>query len=146
MGAMNDLLGPAAVEGLRTSLAQAAGRPAWPALAAAEEQLEPLALRARADLLAQALVSDLATDYDGAAAMFRAALGDEAFSGWMIWPVSEAAVTLALEDGSTHAFDDALALLSELTPRLTAEFAIRRLLIRDLDRALAQIRDWTSHP
>src|SRR3954469_19534269 len=106
MGVMNDLLGPAAVEGVRTPLAQVAGRSAWPALSAAEERLEPLALRARADLLAQALASDLAAGYGDAAAVFRTALGDEAFSGWMIWPVSEAAVTLALEDGSTHAFDD----------------------------------------
>lgn len=146
MGVMNDLLGPAAVEGLRTSLSQAAGRRAWPALSAAEEQLAPLALRARADLLAAALVSDLAMDYDGAAAVFRAALDDQAFTGWMIWPVSEAAVTLALDNGSTGAFDDALALLSAMTPRLTSEFAIRRLLIRDLDRALAQIQHWTAHP
>jgi 3-methyladenine DNA glycosylase AlkC len=91
-------------------------------------------------------VADLGTDYDGAAAVFRAALADQAFTGWMIWPVSEAAVTLALRDGSRQAFDDALALLSELTPRLTAEFAIRRLLLQDLDRALAVIRDWTVHP
>src|SRR4051812_13183007 len=101
MGAMNDLLGPAAVEGLRASLSQAAGRPIWPALAAAEEQLGPLALRARADLLAAALVADLGEDYGDAAAVFRAALDDQAFTGWMIWPVSEAAVTLALADGST---------------------------------------------
>ncbi|NKX54234.1 DNA alkylation repair protein [Arthrobacter mobilis] len=146
MGVMNDLLGPEAVDGLRTSLLRVTGRPAWPALAAAEAKLEPLAIRARAGLLAEALTADLGTGYDGAAAVFRAALADEAFTGWMIWPVSEAAVDLALRDGSTRAFDDVLALLAELTPRLTAEFAIRRLLIQDLDRALAAARDWTAHP
>ncbi|WP_269092198.1 DNA alkylation repair protein [Arthrobacter hankyongi] len=146
MGVMNDLLGPSAVQGLRASLSQAAGRPAWPALAAAEERLEPLALRARSDVLAAALVADLGQDYDGAAAVFRAALDDAAFTGWMIWPAGEAAVTLALQDGSTRAFDNALALLFELTPRLTSEFAIRRLLIRDLERALGLIQDRTGHP
>ncbi|WP_336713763.1 DNA alkylation repair protein [Arthrobacter sp. USHLN218] len=158
MGVMNDLLGPPAVAGLRDVLARAAGRPDWPALAAAAERLEPLALRARADLLAAALLSDLSdlsgqnaarghgAGYERAASLFRAALQDPQFTGWAIWPVSEAAVTLALRDGSTQSFDDALALLAELTPRLTSEFAIRRLLIGDLDRSLAIIADWTRHP
>ena len=152
MGVMNDLLGPPAVAGLRGALARAAGQRDWPALAAAAERLEPLALRARADLLAGALLSDLdggrghGAGYERAAATFRAALQDPEFSGWPIWPVSEAAVTLALLDGRHRSFDDALALLAELTPRLTGEFAIRRLLIEDLDRALAIIADWTHYP
>lgn len=155
MGVMNDLLGPPAVAGLRDVLSRAAGQPDWPALAAAAERLEPLALRARADLLAAALLSDLSgrnsgrghgAGYGRAASVFRAALQDPQFTGWQIWPVSEAVVTLALQDGSPRCFDDALALLAELTPRLTSEFAIRRLLIEDLDRSLAIIADWTRHP
>jgi len=146
MGAMNDLLGPAEVEALGRSLVQASGQRSWPALVAAADQLEPLPLRARADLLAEAMLSDLDSGYDRTAAVLRAALEDDAFAGWMIWPVGEAAVTLALQDGSMRVFDDALALLAELTPRLTSEFAIRRLLVHDLDRALAAIQDWTSHP
>lgn len=146
MGAMNDLLGPEAVEGLRTTLGRSSHTAGWTALAAAEAKLEPLSLRARCDLLAAALLSDLDVGYDQAADIIRTALNDESFSGWMIWPVSEAAVTLALQDDTTRAFDDALALLFELTPRLTGEFAIRRLLLQDLDRALAQMQDWTQHP
>jgi 3-methyladenine DNA glycosylase AlkC len=42
------------------------------------------------------------------------------------------------------AFDDALALLAELTSRLTSEFAIRSLLDHDLERALAAIQSWTA--
>ena len=64
----------------------------------------------------------------------------------MIWPVTETAATLALDRKETGDFEDCLALLAELTPRLTAEFAIRRLLAADLDRALAVIQGWTSHP
>jgi hypothetical protein len=59
MGVMNDLLGPAAAVELRGVLASAAGQHDWPALAAAAERLGPFALRARADLLAAALLSDL---------------------------------------------------------------------------------------
>jgi 3-methyladenine DNA glycosylase AlkC len=146
MGIMNDLLGPAAVEQLRTSLAGTGDQSAWPALREAGDRLEPLPLRARADLLADALLVDLTPGYEPAAAVIRAALADGAFTGWMLWPVGEAAVTRALEDGSQRAFDDAMALLAELTPRMTSEFAIRRLLIQDLDRALGIIRDWTAHP
>ncbi|QTG81263.1 DNA alkylation repair protein [Arthrobacter crystallopoietes] len=146
MGAMNDLLGTEAVDGLRRTLGQSSNSSGWPALAAAEAKLEPLSLRARCDLLAAALLSDLDVGYEQAAEIIRTALEDESFTGWMIWPVSEAAVTLALQDGTARAFDDALALLFELTPRLTGEFAIRRLLLQDLDRALGQIQDWTQHP
>jgi 3-methyladenine DNA glycosylase AlkC len=155
MGVMNDLLGPSAAAGLRGVLTLAAGQRDWPALAAAAERLDPLALWARADLLAAALLSDLsdldpgrrqAAGYERAAAIFRAALQDPQFSGWTVWPVGEAAVTLALQDGRRRYFEDALALLAELTPRLTSEFAIRRLLIEDLDRSLAIITDWTHHP
>ena len=143
---MNDLLGPSAVAQLRTSLAAAAGQNAWPALDVAAGRLEPLALRARAGLLAAALIDDLDAGYERAAAVVRTALADDGFTGWILWPVGEAAVTLALRDGGRRAFDDALALLAELTPRMSSEFAIRRLLIQDLDRALGAIRGWTAHP
>ncbi|TJY69026.1 DNA alkylation repair protein [Arthrobacter sp. CAU 1506] len=146
MGIMNDLLGPSAVAQLRTSLAGAADQPVWPALEEAGGRLEPLALRARAGLLATALMEDLNGGYERAAAVFRSTLADDGFTGWILWPVGEAAVTLALQDGSQRAFDDALALLAELTPRMSSEFAIRRLLIQDLDRALDAIRGWTAHP
>ena len=42
------------------------------------------------------------------------------------------------------AFDDGLALLAELTPRLTAEFGIRSFLAADLDRALVAALSWTG--
>jgi 3-methyladenine DNA glycosylase AlkC len=63
-----------------------------------------------------------------------------------VWPVGETVTTLALADGSTGAFDDALALMAELTPRLTSEFPIRRLLEADLGRALPLVLTWTRHP
>ena len=146
MGAMDDMLGPRELAALRTSLAAAAPDATWAALDSAVDALEPLSLRARTDLVAEALIRDLGDAYPRVAAVFRAALDDPAFSGWQLWPVTEAAVTLALRDGSGSAFDDALALLAELTPRLTGEFAIRRLLLRDLDRALPVVTSWCAHP
>src|SRR6185312_8644794 len=44
------------------------------------------------------------------------------------------------------AFDDAMAVMAELTPLLSAEFAIRTLLRHDLDRALPVVQEWTAAP
>jgi 3-methyladenine DNA glycosylase AlkC len=60
--------------------------------------------------------------------------------------VTETVTTLALASPDTGAFEDGLALLAELTPRLTSEFAIRRFLIADLDRALQVVQTWTADP
>lgn len=115
-----------------------------PTLHLAAPVIETLGLRERADLLCDALLSDLPGDYAALAGTIRAASEDEAFRGWLIWPVTSAIAVKAVAEGTTAAFDDAMALLAELTGRLTAEFAIRTLLCHDLDRALELIRDWTT--
>lgn len=145
MGAMDDLLGPRQIAELCESLERAAPERAFDALLETTALLGPLSLRARTDLAAHTLVG-IFPQYSAAAAAFRTALQDPAFSGWAIWPVTEAAVTLALTQGDSQAFDDCLDLLAELTPRLTSEFAIRRLLSADLGRALARIQAWTADP
>ncbi|WP_392871487.1 DNA alkylation repair protein [Streptomyces sp. LN499] len=109
-------------------------------------RLAGLGLRERSDLLCDALLHAGPTPYAAFAAAVRTALADPAFSGWMIWPVSEAVAAKATTAPQGTCFEDALCLLSDLTPRLTAEFAIRRLLNTDLDRALAVIKKWTAHP
>jgi 3-methyladenine DNA glycosylase AlkC len=111
-----------------------------PALHAASGALGPLALRERADLLRDALLSDIGGSYDDLAVVVRrAAASDQHFSGWLIWPVTSAIASRAVEDGSDAAFDDALDVLASLTSRLTSEFAIRTLLRHDLPRALRVI-------
>lgn len=146
MGVMNELINPDVVRSLERILAEAAPGSSYPELAGAAGELGPLSLRERTDLLSRALLAGLPGNYVGAAAIIRRALEDPDFSGWMIWPVTEAAATLALDSPEPHDFEDCLALLAELTPRLTGEFAIRRLLAADPDRALAVIEGWTAHP
>lgn len=155
MGAMNELINQSAVDSLRGALTAAAPGQRWPELTAAASALDGLSLRERADHVSHALLADFAQsagstltagNYSTAALAFRRALQDPGFSGWALWPVTETAVTLALDSGDPAHFDDCLTLLAELTPRLTAEFAIRRLLAADLPRSLAAIRSWTSHP
>lgn len=150
MGAMNELIDAPAVNSAAAILTESAPSVRWDRTAAAAPLLGDLNLRARTDLVAQALLEDIGkvpgAGYPTAAGSFRAALQLPEFTGWILWPVSEAAAALAVASGSREDFDDALALLAELTPRLTSEFAIRRLLNHDLDRALAAILAWTSHP
>jgi len=144
MGAMDNLLGPAEVAGLHRSLASADPAHGLAGLLSAVPQLEPLSLRARTDLLAQTLTRAY-PGYAQAAAAYRSALADPGFKGWMMWPVTESAVTLALASPDPADFDDVLGLLAAFTPRLTSEFAIRRLLAADPVRALARVQAWTQH-
>ena len=109
-------------------------------LRAAGPALGPLPLRARSDLLRDALLADVPGDYPTLAATVRKC----ALTGWMVWPVTTAVAERAVADGGAAAFDDAMALLAELTGLLSAEFAIRTLLRHDVDRALFIVVKWTG--
>jgi len=141
MGAMNELINERAVLRMVEGLSGF-----YPSVLAAIPSLDPLSLRERADLISAALLEDLPSSYAAVAETVRTALTDPSFRGWIIWPVGETVTTAALRDGSPEAFDDALALQSELTSRLTSEFPIRRLLQADPDRAIAIVQTWTTSP
>jgi len=170
MGAMNELIDADAVARLHAHLARASPGSQLRQLSRVEqrlrgldaEQSEALSLRARTDLVSAALLDDLPRGYDASAAVIRAALADPSFGGWVVWPVGETVTSRVLaasadahgggadregagdRDHGGDRFDDGLALLAELTPRLTSEFAIRRLLQHDLKRALPRILAWTA--
>ncbi|HEY0247604.1 MAG TPA: DNA alkylation repair protein [Gryllotalpicola sp.] len=144
MGAMNELLNTAVIHDLADRARRQGRDGAADALAAIDEHLlAPLSLRERVDLVAGRLVAHT-TDFDETARMAHGLLDDPGYEGWAIWPVGEAAVTRALEDGSPAELDAALELLRRLTSRLTAEFPIRRLLEADLDRSIAAALGWTA--
>lgn len=141
----DDLIGSHTAATLERAIHAAAPDRSLTALHSASTGLGPLSLRERSDLLRDALITDLPGDYGQFAATVRRARdGAPLFSGWLIWPVTSATALTAVRDGSPEAFDDALALLAELTGRLTSEFAIRLLLNHDLDRALSVIQAWTA--
>jgi 3-methyladenine DNA glycosylase AlkC len=121
----------------------------WAAVRASTKALPELGLSDRARTVATAILTDLPGGYAELAATIRTALRDPALTGWMIWPVTEAVATAATnspDPGDVDAgdFDDGLALLAELSPRLTSEFAIRTFLNADLDRTLAHVLTWTD--
>jgi 3-methyladenine DNA glycosylase AlkC len=145
MPSADELIGRQTVESLIRAIATAAPDADLGSLRAAPRQIAPLSLRERADLLRDALLTDLPGDYAALARTVRAARDDAPdFAGWLIWPVTSALATRAVQEDSVAAFDDAMALLADLTGRLTSEFAIRTLLRHDLDRALGIIGDWTG--
>lgn len=94
--------------------------------------------------MAAAILADC-PDYVELARATRAGLTSPALAGWMVWPLPDAVATAAVDSGDARCFDDGLALLSALTPRLTSEFALRIFLNADLDRTLAVVRTWTDH-
>ncbi|NEA34635.1 DNA alkylation repair protein [Streptomyces sp. SID13031] len=108
---------------------------------AAPSQLAGLAFSERGRLVRDALLADLPPGYGPIEKIFRAALDDPAFTGWMIWPVTEAVAVRAVESDE---FEAGLDLLAELTSRLTGEFALRTFLTADLDRTLAVVAGWTG--
>ncbi|MDN3026073.1 DNA alkylation repair protein [Streptomyces sp. S.PB5] len=145
MPSADELIGRRAVESLLRAVETAAPDADLTSLRAAPHQITPLSLRERADLLRDALLADLPGDYAALARTVRTARDSTAdFTGWLIWPVTSAIATRAVQEDTTAAFDDAMALLADLTGRLTSEFAIRTLLRHDLDRALDIISDWTG--
>jgi len=144
MGAMNELIDADAVAGLRAHLQAASPGLDLAALADVAESFGEASLRERTDRVSAALLADLPADFSAAARIFRAALADPSFGGWTIWPVGETVTTLALAE--PQHFADGLGLLADLTPRLTSEFPIRRLLEHDLDAALPVIHTWTLSP
>ncbi|GHH76164.1 DNA alkylation repair protein [Promicromonospora soli] len=108
-------------------------------------RLGDLSLRERADLLRDALLADLPGSYEDLALVVRTArAGAAPFGGWLIWPVTSAVAARAVEENTDAAFDDAMALLADLTGRLSAEFAIRTLLRHDLDRAIGAVAAWAG--
>lgn len=148
MGAVDELVDAAVVDRLRGILAAGAQAPepfGWPALTAAAGDVADRPLRARVDLVRDAVVSDVQDDVDLLEHVVRGSLAREDFAGWMIWPVTEAVAELAVRasaDPPADAFERGLELLRLLTGRLSAEFALRIFLAADVHRTLAVVRGW----
>ncbi|MEV7726936.1 DNA alkylation repair protein [Streptomyces sp. NPDC087917] len=141
MPTADELLSADTVSNLADLLARATGRAASPALTARAASLDGLGFSVRVAAVRDAVLADLPEDWAAFEAVVRTALKDPAFTGWMTAPVNEAVAVRGLE-----AFEPGLALLRDLTPRLTAESAVRPFLRADPARALAVIGDWTADP
>lgn len=138
----DELLGAPAVKGLAACLTVAGQRST--ATLKSAKVFDGMALKERSDLVRDALLSDLPDDYDGFVGAVNALIAQPECTGWMVWPITEAVATRSTGAGTAKAFNTGLGLLKKLTPRLTAEFAVRTMLIADLDRTLAAAQRWTK--
>ena len=139
------MLNPATIGRLASILA--AADPAtdrWAAVAVSAEAIDGIGLSDRARLIRDAILEDAPPGYGGLSAVVRRSLGQADFTGWMIWPVTEAVATAAVARDDEQSFDDGLNLLAELTPRLTSEFALRTFLNKDMERTLGMALTWTK--
>lgn len=143
MPTAEEMLSTASVVALGACLGAVAPELEWAATRAVSKQLAGATFSERGRLVRDALLTDLPPGFAPLDKIFRAALEDPAFTGWMTWPVTEAVAVRAVEEGE---FEPGLELLAELTPRLTGEFALRTFLAADLDRTLAVVTGWTGHP
>ncbi|MFJ9079862.1 DNA alkylation repair protein [Streptomyces sp. NPDC102278] len=141
MPTADELLSADTVSNLAGLLARAARAPRSRALAARAGSLDGLGFGARVAAVRDAVLADLPEDWPAFEAVLRTAMEDPDFAGWMTFPVNEAVAVRGLA-----AFEPGLALLRELTPRLTAESAVRPFLRAEPDRALTVIREWTADP
>ncbi|MGL4305094.1 MAG: DNA alkylation repair protein [Mycobacteriaceae bacterium] len=102
-------------------------------------------LKQRREAITEALLADLPQDFLVLQSLITKALENNSFTGWMIWPVTEAVAEHAVAF-SDKTFEQGLELLATLTPRLTSEFALRSFLIADTSRTLQVVHSWVNHP
>ncbi|WP_043180390.1 DNA alkylation repair protein [Streptomyces sp. NRRL F-5123] len=147
MPTADELISPDTIRGLTAvlrSTSPTASR--WRTVAGSAATLGPLSLSQRARAVGEALLADTGHNYTHLAHATRATLTSDDLTGWMVWPLTEAVASAATASSSDADFDDGLDLLAQLTPRLTAEFALRTFLNADLSRTLAAAAAWTASP
>lgn len=142
MGTMDELINPQVVDALSRCLEAAAPDFKADALTAAASTVTGERLRDRVNIVRDALLEDASDDFSELTRLVQDALEQPHFTGWMIWPVTEAVSTRALASDSTVDFDAGMDLLARLTRQLTAEFAVRDLLNARPERALATMTLW----
>ncbi len=140
MPPFKDQLGPAAVHALAD--AQRAVDPAFPHarfITTALDGLEPLELKDRVRSIAAALRASLPADWP--AALDRLVRAMPASTPFVHWPILQVVEEYGLDH--PEASLDALRLL---TPRFSAEFAVRPYIERHPELAWSRIEAWAADP
>ncbi len=123
-------------------------------VSAAMDNLDTLELKQRSDQITAAMVAFLPADFEHAGAIMLASLAPEGehdfarrtanetgISGWGIMPMTH----YVGQYGGGH-FDLSMTLFKELTKRSSSEFGIRYLLLKEPQRTLSVLKQWTSDP
>jgi 3-methyladenine DNA glycosylase AlkC len=106
----------------------------------AGQGLETLELKARALQICEALEATLPEPFERAAALLEQAMtGADGLHGWALWPVGEYVARRGL-----HEPERALTVLRRMTPRFSAEFAIRPLIIQHPELVFETLARWAT--
>jgi 3-methyladenine DNA glycosylase AlkC len=127
----------------------AAVHPTFPAKAFLADALaghEPLALLERGRHFAAALARHLPADFEEAADILTASLGQKLTrtENNGMAPFFYLPHTIFVSTHGLDHFEASMSALYELTQRFTAEFAIRPFIVRDAERTLARLRQWAG--
>jgi len=107
-----------------------------------DEELEAKELKGRVRLVAERIEAALPlSPPEIFEVMKKALLEDEKIDGLILWPFTEVVARL----GAEH-FEESMSALREITPRSTAEFAIRPFLSKDQARTLKRLHEWCKDP
>ena len=118
----------------------------------ARKGLDALEMKARAMQIADALEATLPASFDTACRAIEASLAPpvavdgvtpshddgDGLAGWIVWPLGEFVARRGLDEP-----ERALQALHALTQRLTAEFAIRPLIVRHPQMVFETLQRWT---
>lgn len=107
----------------------------------AGENLVGLEMKARIQQIAQALCASMPADLDVADEVIRRVLAGGGMQGWASLPVNEYVAVAMLGQP-----DIGLPLLAALTPRYTAEFAIRHFIEAQYEPTMECLRAWVADP
>lgn len=142
MAAFKDQLSPAVVERLGSEIGAA-----WDGFDTATftdlatDGLEGRELKARVELIAQALGATMPDKPVDADRVVRSALDAGGLEGWSSLPVNSYVASSMIGQPTIG-----LPLLAALTPRFSAEFAIRFFIDAQPDVTMAQLGEWVEHP
>lgn len=102
-------------------------------------KLKDLELKARVQLIRDALKDHLPAEYPKALNTLLKSLKSGTLQGFDLWPYTEFVQTYGLNH-----FDLSMRALYELTQRFTAEFAVRPFIVQDPKASYAQLLKWTQ--
>lgn len=142
MADFKDEMSPVLARDLARELATAwAGFPRQRFTRGVADDLAPLALVARVELLTDRLAATLPDDFEAAADVLWRALDSPTFTGWMTWPCSNFVARAGIDHPAA-----ALPLLAGLTPRWSCEFAVRPFIERHPEATYEYLRRCAADP
>jgi len=107
------------------------------------EELEPLELKGRRDLIMDRLIEQIEPHPKSFPNLVRALKTDESdlvgLDGFLVWPLTQFVAEHGVDD-----FDRSMSALKEMTKVFTAEFAVRPFFLRDESYMLDLFLRWTQ--